>query len=101
MKTEYIVMLAVVVSFIWQLPICFSGKPIKKKRLPGLVLLTAIAALALFAVAGTWLYQLGWPIYSAPYAAGIFAIGLIIPLTGVALAWAVWAIVRFAQKGRK
>lgn len=98
MKVEYIVLIVAAVSLIWQLQICFSGKSMKKKCLPGLVLLAAIAVLALFAAAGNWLYRLGLPIYSAPYGAAVFAMMLAIPLAGIALAWAVWGIVKLVQK---
>ena len=101
MKTAIVVCLMVLVPFIWQLQICFSGKPKKKKAMPLIVLLGMIAGLALFSVVGVWLYELGWPIYSAPYAAGIFAIGLAFPFAGTGLAWVAYGIVKLVQNKRK
>lgn len=101
MKNGIVICMILLVSCIWQLQICFSGKSAKKKALPGLILLGSILALILFAVVGVWLYELGWPIYSAPYAAGIFAILLAFPLAGIGLAWVVYGIVKLVQNKRK
>lgn len=101
MKTAIVIPVAVLVPCIWQLQICFSGKTVKKKALPGMVLLGSILALILFSIVGVWLYQKGWPIYSAPYAAGIFAMLLVLPLVGIVLAWAIYGIVQGVQKRKK
>ena len=101
MKTEIVILVAVLVSCIWQLQICFSEKPARKKALPGLILLGSILVLILFSVLGVWLYNLGWPIYSAPYAAGIIAILLAFPLAGIAFGWLIYGIVKGVQKRKK
>ncbi len=84
-----------IVAFVWQLQVCFSGKG-RKRVLPVAILAGCAAGLAVFAWIGN---ALGMA--SAPFGAAIFAILLMIPLSGAALAWMVYGIVRFVQNRRK
>ena len=101
MKNAIVNCMILLVPCIWQLQVCFSGRSAKKKAMPGLALLGGILALVLFSVMGIWLYDLGWPIYSAPYAAGIFAFLLAFPMAGIGLAWVIYGIVKLVQKRKK
>ena len=91
----HIIIVVTLVSFLWQLQICFSGKG-RKRLLPVGILGGCILGLAIF----TWIGNaLGMP--SAPFGAAIFSILLMIPLSGAAAAWLVYGIVRIVQNRRK
>ena len=84
-----------IVAFVWQLQVCFSGKG-RKRLLPIGILGGCILGLIAF----TWIGNaLGMP--SAPFGAAIMAILLMIPLSGSAMAWVVYGIVRFVQNRRE
>ena len=82
-------------AFVWQMQICFSGSG-RKRLLPVTVLSVLAAGLACFAWVGN---RMGMP--SAPFGAAIFAILLMVPLGGAALAWAVFGLVRMMQDRKK
>ena len=84
-----------IAAFVWQLQICFSGKR-RTRFLPLAILGGCILVLTAFTWVGT---RLGMP--SAPFGAAIMAILLMIPLSGTAMAWVVYGIVRVVQKRRK
>ena len=84
-----------IVAFVWQLQVCFSGKG-RKRLLPIGILGGCILGLTAF----TWIGNaLGMP--SAPFGAAIMTILLMIPLSGSAMAWVVYGIVRFVQNRRE
>ena len=91
----HVIFTVTIAAFVWQLQVCFSRKG-RKRLLPMGILGGCILALTAF----TWIGNaLGMP--SAPFGAAIFAILLMIPLSGAALAWMIYGIVRFVQKRRK
>lgn len=91
----HVVIAVTIAAFVWQLQLCCSRKGLGR-LLPVGLLGGCILGLTLFSWIGNALQM-----PSAPFGAAVFAIVMMIPFGGAAMAWMAYGILRFVQNRRK